>query len=186
MSAFFELDCGGEAVTLEKTDDGDIIFHGWDEETELAAIELGFEPSTCLMLWNAINDGILDRALHAQVRKGNALLAEALLFVGASVNARGISDWTPLHYAAFDGRENVVRILLKAGASVDAKDNPDWTPLHYVAMWGQADIAKVLLEAGASVDAKNYSGYTPLHIALEWGKPGVVKTIQDWIKEHGE
>jgi len=87
MTTFFEMDCGGETVTIEKTDDGDFIFHGWDEETELAAIELGFEPSACLIVWNAINDDGLDAELRRQVFYGNALLVEALIFAGADANA---------------------------------------------------------------------------------------------------
>ena len=144
MSTLFEIDCGGETVTLERTSNSDIIFHGWDEETEMAAIELGFEPSACLVVWNAINNGTLDRELRAQVRKGNALLAEALLFVGASVDTENSANWTPLHAAAFDGHIDVANVLLKAGASVDAETQYGWTPLHLAAANGNTDVAKIL------------------------------------------
>jgi len=141
MSTFFELDCGGETVTIEKTDDGDFIFHGWDEETELAAIELGFEPSLCLIAWNAINEDRINDELFRQSRIGDSVAIQALLFVGASVDAGNIYTLSPLRYAAANGHADVVKILLDAGASVDTKTRTRWTPLHYAAMWGHTDIA---------------------------------------------
>jgi len=178
MSTFFETECGGETVTIEKTDDGDFIFHGYDENAELAAIELGFEPSACWIVWNAINEDELDTDLDGQVCEGNALAVKALLFAGASADSfdrdGGLS---PLHTAAAYDRADVVKILLKAGASVSAKDHDKRTPLHEAAWWGYANIAKVLLEAGASVDAKTYAGWTPLHYAVAHGYPDVVKIL---------
>jgi len=186
MSTFFNIDCGGETVTLEKTDDGDIIFHGWDEETELAAIELGFEPSACLMLWNAINDDMLDDEVFEQIYNGNALCIEALLFVGATANAIDDIGGNPLHRAARHGHTEIAKILLEAGASVDAKDDTDWTPLHEAARWGCSDVVRILLKAGSSVDFTNNLRLTPLETALEHKHASVVKVIEDWIAEHGE
>jgi len=165
MSTFFELDCGGETVTLEKTDDGDIIFHGWDEETELAAIELGFEPSDCFALWSAINEDSLDEVLRQQCELGDVAAVVALLFVGASADAKDHDGWAPLHYAAAYGNEDVVKLLLEAGASVNAQDLGGWSPLHYAAQNGNTDIAKILISAKASIDANNHGNRTPLHIA---------------------
>jgi len=176
MSTFFDMDCGGETVTLEKTDDGDIIFHGWDEETELAAIELGFKPSACLMLWNAINNNHLDYELSYQVARGSALVVDALIFAGASVDANDYVGWTLLHEAAKRGATDIVKILLKAGASVDAKALAG-TPLHAAARRGHTDIVKILLNAGSSVDAKEEEGWTPLHLAARHGQADAVKVL---------
>jgi len=156
MSTFLNIDCGGETVTIEKTDDGDVIFHGWDEETEMAAIELGFEPSPCFAVWNAINDDALDDELCEYFNHdcdGNPLIAEALIFAGASVNRMEPGSWTPLHSAAYGGTTDVVRVLL---------------------------------EAGAQTDRKSRANMTPLQVAKLWGRAGVAKVLEDWIKEHGE
>ena len=177
MNDLFKMDCGGENVTLERTSNGDIIFHGWDEETELAAIELGFEPSTCLMLWNAINDGILDEELFEQTRKGNALIVEALILAGASVHENFVDDWTPLHAAALLDHISIVNILLKAGASFDIIDYDCCTPLHTATQFGRTGIAKILLEAGASVDPKDIDGWTPLHQAVAYGHVDIVNIL---------
>ncbi len=44
---------------------------------------------------------------------------------------------TPLHKAAFTGREMAMRYLIKKGAKVDAKDNEGATPLHKAAFSGE-------------------------------------------------
>ena len=185
MSTFFDIDCGGETVTIEKTDDGDFIFHGWDEEAELAAIELGFEPSTCWSVWEAINNDTLDTELIYHADQANALLVKTLLFAGASVDAKDDTDWTPLHEAARWGCSDVVRILLKAGASVDAKDWNGRTLLHMAAWYGHADITKILLEAGAKADVRDGVHETPLDHARMRKHDNVIAILKDWIAEHG-
>jgi len=177
MSKFCELDCGGEQVTLERTDDGDIIFHNWDEETELAAVELGFEPSACLIVWNAINYDELDVELREQASGDSVSLVEALFFAGADVNSKGINNWTPLHYAARFGRTDVVKFLLKARASVHAIDEDGDTPLHIAAQWGKTDVVKVLLTAKAGVNTEGNRKLTPLHLAARWGEANIAKVL---------
>jgi len=177
MSTFFEMDCGGETVTIEKTDDGDFIFHGWDEETGLAAVELGFKPSACLIIWSAINEDSLDEVLRQQCEVGDAAAVVALLFAGASVDAKDYDGWTPLHYAAYYVNADVTRVLLEAGASVDLKDSTGWTPLHLAAFRGHADLAKTLIGAGANVDARTNLKNTPLHIVADNGHPDIAKLL---------
>jgi len=185
MNTFFEMDCGGETVTLEKTDDV-LIFHGYDEDAEMAAVELGFEPSACWIVWNAINNDDLDQELRNQSYRGNALLVEALLFAGAIAKADGYLQRTPLHLAAVYDDADVVRILLRDGAIVHAKDRFGHTPLHLAASCDSADAVKILLKAGASVGAKTDLGHTALRFALGHECTSIVTIIEDWIREHGE
>jgi len=47
------VDCGdGEVVQVELLSHGDLVFHGWDREADLAAVELGFDVDDlpCLAL----------------------------------------------------------------------------------------------------------------------------------------
>jgi len=178
MSTFFDIDCGGETVTIERTDDGDFIFHGWDEETELAAVELGFEPSACLIVWNAINDDRINDKLFRQSRIGDSVAVQALLFVGASVDARDELGWSPLHTAALNGRVDVVNILLSAGAYPNIKSYKGMTPLQKAAWDGHADVAQILLDAGAKVDTE------ALRAATQNGHTNVVKILRAWTAEH--
>jgi len=50
---FFDLDCGDsdDPVRLEILDTGEVVFHNFDLEVELAAQELGFAPSDCYVVW---------------------------------------------------------------------------------------------------------------------------------------
>lgn len=60
----------------------------------------------------------LHTALMAAARGGHLECCQALLQVGAKVNARDKDKVTALHYATSYGHDKVVQILLSAGASV--------------------------------------------------------------------
>jgi len=80
----FELECNGELVTLEYTAAGELLFHGWDLELELAAIELGFAPTVCYWVWKAVSQNQLDATLAVVAFDDNLPLVEALLWAGAN------------------------------------------------------------------------------------------------------
>jgi ankyrin repeat protein len=48
----------------------------------------------------------------------------------ADVNANDKDGYTPLHIAAQQGRDDVVKLLLAGGADVNAKDDKGETPLQ--------------------------------------------------------
>ena len=54
------------------------------------------------------------------VLDGNFASVRALIKLGANVNAKDRSRWTPLHYAASEGYLNIVRFLLQNNADVTA------------------------------------------------------------------
>src|SRR3954447_9680799 len=61
-------------------------------------------------------------ALHWAAERGDADLADMLLYAGANAAAvTRIGQYTPLHIAAKSGSVAVARVLLKGGASVGAK-----------------------------------------------------------------
>ncbi len=86
-------------------------------------------------------------------------------------------DWTPLHYAAMEGRSHAVQQLLKNAADINVKDNDGETPLYYAIMNGYTDIAVLLINSGAEINERGTNGLTPLHEAAAWGNAVVVKTI---------
>ena len=98
---------------------------------------------------------------------------------GVDVNAKYVSDMTPLHYAAEGNNEAVVRLLLDRGADIHAKSIGDFVPLHQAALGNDAAVVALLLDRGADIDAKSISGTTPLHMAAAENELQVVELLLD-------
>jgi ankyrin repeat protein len=86
------------------------------------------------------------------------------------VNSYSHDGWTPLHLAAFFGREEVARLLLERGADVNARSRSERfaranTPLHAAAANSQTAVAEMLIARGADVNAQDGHGFTPLALA---------------------
>jgi len=50
------LECHGELVEFGLDEAGELVFYDYDIETDLAAVELGFEPSKCVQLYDLYTD----------------------------------------------------------------------------------------------------------------------------------
>jgi ankyrin repeat protein len=104
-------------------------------------------------------------ALMMAAFKRNRPAAEALVARGAAVNRPG---WTPLHYAAASGDEDIARLLIKRGARVDAVSPPAsgrFTPLMMAAREGHPDMVAFLGSQGANARLTNSEGLTAAQIA---------------------
>ncbi len=80
--------------------------------------------------------------------------------------------FTPLHLAAFFGREDAVRALLERGADatvVARHETLRVAPLHSAAAGGHGAVVRLLLGAGADPNAAQPGGFTPLHAAAQNG-----------------
>jgi ankyrin repeat protein len=88
--------------------------------------------------------------------------------------------FTPLHYAAQKGWEEVVKILLENGADISPKSAPkdrEWMPIHYAAKGGHLEVIKTLIANSADKEAKTAFGLTPLLVAAEFGHLPVVEFL---------
>ncbi len=85
---------------------------------------------------------------------------------------RSSDGWTPLHLAAFFGRDEAAALLIDHGAPINghATNATRNTPLH-AALAGavNATLVRRLVMAGASVTARDAHGATPLHLAASRG-----------------
>lgn len=116
-------------------------------------------------------------ALMMAAFKDNRRAAEALLARGAKVDRDG---WTPLHYAAAGGSEEIARLLIAREAKLDALSPPAsgaYTPLMMAAREGRPGLVRLLLEQGADPALENTEGLTAARIAERAGRPDIAAAI---------
>lgn len=123
-------------------------------------------------------------ALMMAAFKHNMPAVQALLAKGAAVNRDG---WTPLHYAAAGGDNDIARLLLRHGAKVDAlspRASGAYTPLMMAAREGHDSTALLLIDSGANPGLTNSEGLTPAQLAERAGKPQVAAAIAARAARH--
>lgn len=112
--------------------------------------------------------------LHWAAWMGNLAQVRSAVEQGADVVAKdGELGWTPLHWAASGGQEEVAAFLIDKGAEVDARDERGNTPLVSAAAAGRRAVTELLIAKGADVNAKAADGWTPLHAAAFAGYSGL-------------
>ncbi len=115
--------------------------------------------------------------LGKAVSSGDRATVIALLNQGADVNEVGRSDFTPLHWAAYYGKDDMAKLLLEKGAKPNVRAGKYGTPLTMAAQYGFTEVVRLLLEKGADPTMADYYGKTPLQIAEARGYPEIVKLL---------
>jgi ankyrin repeat protein len=88
----------------------------------------------------------------------------------ADINNKGLDQWTPLHFAANEGKQDIVQyLLLQPDLEVEAASTIGRTPLHLAAIRGHIAIVRSLVMKGSNKNAKDLDENTPLHYASEFG-----------------
>ncbi len=117
-----------------------------------------------------------DTALMTAALKGHVEVARLLLANGAELNPPG---WTPLHYAAFEGRAAMVTFLLDKGADKNAIAPNEFTPLMLAVRNGHEEAARAILYGDPDVNYKTPSaGDTALKLAEKKGLAAVVALLK--------
>lgn len=89
-------------------------------------------------------------------------VVEALVAVGADINAQDVQKSTALHVAVRYNNLSIIKFLILSGARVDVPNDAAATPLHVAAIFGHTEVIVVLVESGANKDLKAIDGKTPL------------------------
>ena len=98
-------------------------------------------------------------------------------------DGRNISKGTTLmHFAAAEGRVDVMKWLKKQGEIVNPKDDMGFTPIHSAAGFGQLEAMKWLKKEGANInDKSDPEKIVPILLAVGSGNLDAVK----WLKQQG-
>lgn len=124
-----------------------------------------------------------DNALMIASYKGNKPAVEALLAKGAEVNRPG---WTPLHYAAAIGNNDIVQILLDKSAYLDAESPNKTTPIMMAARSGHILTVKLLLDSGADATLKNELGLNAIDFANKHNHKDIAEGLTYRLKKAGK
>ncbi|OMJ82749.1 hypothetical protein SteCoe_16453 [Stentor coeruleus] len=105
---------------------------------------------------------------------------EYLLQEGADPNIKNKLGETPLHQAAENSQEKLVKLLLEHKADPNSQQNDGNTPLHQSVFKGNEKIVAILLSYKADPNIPNsVFRKTPLHYAVEYNHHEIVKIIMN-------
>jgi serine/threonine-protein phosphatase 6 regulatory ankyrin repeat subunit B len=88
-------------------------------------------------------------AIHDAAKNGRLENLKVLLAENPDlVSSKDSDGWTPLHWAAREGNNDIAEFVLTNKADVNAQNDEGWTPLHVAILMGQKDIQQLLLQHG--------------------------------------
>lgn len=110
--------------------------------------------------------------LHMAVDFGNEeatklLLSSECIQVNCCTN---FHELTPIHFAAQDGRTNLVALLLDFGANIDSLNHTNCTPLYFAVCGNHIETVKLLLSRGADLNIRDANNISPLLQAVSINK----------------
>jgi len=77
---------------------------------------------------------------------------------GVSVTEPDQYGWLPIHRAAANDRDDIIRLLVEWGSPLEATGTEQWTPLHLASVSRSPRAVRALLEAGADIQARSAFG----------------------------
>jgi ankyrin repeat protein len=127
--------------------------------------------------------------LNKLISKGTLNNLKKLINQG-TVNQKNNKGMTPLHYAAREGRLDMVKALINANVKIDEVNQRGQTALHLAAKNGRTEVVKLLLGADAKVDLEDTDKLTPFQVAsnneikyLLWKEKGAPTTLSNDNKQ---
>jgi ankyrin repeat protein len=115
---------------------------------------------------------------------GKVDFVRALLEAGADVHKQATSRPVfptrgAIHYAAMQGRTEVIRLLLDSGVHPDCETSHGETPMMSAAGSGHISAIKLLLDFGADVNKGDRDNRRAIHWAALFGQTEVIQLLLD-------
>lgn len=144
------------------------------------ATRMGLKDIVSILLARGANqlptaDGMFP--LHLAAQRGHDDICNLLISRGGNIEEKdSFNMWTPLFFAAQDGRKSVVTTLISAGAIFNKPDQEGWTPLTYALYHGHKDVAELLI-----VVQRSSPPLRPIELIYRPAAPSNVFT-EDWVE----
>ena len=112
------------------------------------------------------------------IRENQLEAVKSFLEGGVDVEARGSMGWGPIHFAAHDGRTEMLKLLIsRAPSLLNSTTSEGLAPLHLAAGNGHEEAVSFLLEQRAICDVQDSKGWSAAHYAAYEGHAGVLKSL---------
>ena len=115
--------------------------------------------------------------LHLACKNGNIELSSLLLDKDYDPCCRDSLGYSPLHYAASKGYNDILQKLLLKNAKVHRTSAFSETPLFLACINGRAEAVRKLKRAGANINIPNQEGTKAFHEACRRGHVRVIEVI---------
>lgn len=120
--------------------------------------------------------------VHMYAAKGDVLKVQDCISRSYPIDKRDPYGWTPIHFAAWFGYEDIVHMLLAAGCSPNVTNSDDRTPLHLSAIKGYPAVVNILLNhTDVDINLVDKKGRTALEMCeqkLSWEHIQVARRLE--------
>lgn len=148
-----------------------------DEDVSPRKTGLQDDPLPCIYLPRDASSHHRDNPHQRGLGLFQSLWRLAPLRRKTDVNLPDFYDRMPIHYAAQQGRPEVLDLLIKAGCRINVSDSDNVTPLQLAVTGGHEEVTHMLLKAGSRVNSKNSDRSSTLHIAASQGHASIVERL---------
>jgi ankyrin repeat protein len=101
---------------------------------------------------------------------------------GMNINSLRFYGYTPLAWAAIEGRPEMVRLFINRGAKLNTTfSGLSLTALMYASIKGHFEIVRMLVEAGARVNLRTIDDNSALSYAVTHNHPRIAR----YLVQHG-
>jgi ankyrin repeat protein len=92
---------------------------------------------------------------------------------------KGLDDWAPLHFACYEGNDDVVDLLCQNGANINSVTKYNRNGLHIASLRGHTPVIEALVKHKIDWNAFDTDGNTALHFAAENGYKDIIQILLD-------